>query len=53
MASAWRNNNQKSRRLVALQNLKNSTFFEKNGRTQEAWQERKDREIKILESRVV
>ena len=57
MAKAWRKNNEKGRRLIALQNLKNSKFFEKtlrNGhvRTQEEWQTRKDAEIAILERRV-
>jgi hypothetical protein len=39
----------KSRREGALERLKNSVFFEKNGRTEEAWQKRKDREIENLE----
>ena len=39
----------KSRREGALDRLKNSMFFEKNGRTQESWQKRKDREIENLE----
>ena len=39
----------KSRREGALERLKNSMFFEKNGRTQESWQKRKDREIENLE----
>jgi len=52
MARAWRKNNEKGRRLVALQNLKNAKFFEKNGRTEDAWQARKDVEIAILERRV-
>jgi hypothetical protein len=44
--------NLRNRREGALARLKESKFFEKNGRTQEAWQKRKDREIKILEKRV-
>jgi len=52
MARAWRKNNEKGRRLVALQNLKNAKFFEKNERTEDAWQARKDAEIAILERRV-
>jgi len=56
MARAWRNNNQKGRRLVALQNLKNAKFFEKthkNGheRTVEEWQERVAHDIEVLERR--
>jgi hypothetical protein len=39
----------KSRREGALERLKNSVFFEKNGRTEEAWQKRKDQEIENLE----
>ena len=39
----------KSRREGALERLKNSVFFEKKGRTEEAWQKRKDREIENLE----
>ena len=39
----------KARREGALGRLKNSQFFEKNGRTEEAWQKRKDREIENLE----
>lgn len=41
-----------ARRQGALDRLKESKFFEKNGRTEEAWQKRKDREIEILEKRV-
>lgn len=52
MARAWRKKGMSARRAIALQNLRDSKFFEKNGRTQEAWQERKDLEIKILEKRV-
>ena len=57
MARAWRNNNLKGRRMVALENLKNSQFFEKVNtkgvaRTQEKWQARKDAEIEILQKRV-
>jgi len=52
MARAWRNNKLRERRAIALQNLKDSKFFEKNGRSQDSWQERKDREIKILERRL-
>ncbi len=44
--------NLRNRREGALARLKESQFFEKNGRTQEAWQKRKDREIEILEKRV-
>jgi len=44
--------NQRARQQGALQRLKESQFFEKNGRTVEAWQKRKDREIEILEKRV-
>jgi len=39
----------KSRREGALERLKNSVFFEKNGRTEEAWQKQKDQEIENLE----
>ena len=42
----------KRRREGALERLKNSVFFEKNGRTEESWQKRKDREIEILEKKV-
>jgi hypothetical protein len=58
MARAWRNNNENGRRLVALQNLKNAKFFEKNyrksgkARTQEEWAERVANEIAILEKKV-
>jgi len=51
MAKAWRKNNEKGRRLVALQNLKNAKFFEKGERTEEQWRERRDREIETLELR--
>lgn len=33
----------------ALDRLKDSKFFEKNGRTEESWQKRKDLEIENLE----
>jgi hypothetical protein len=36
----------------ALERLKNSKFFEKNGRTEESWQKRKDKEIENLESKI-
>ena len=39
----------KSRREGALERLRESKFFEKNGRTEESWQKRKDREIENLE----
>lgn len=39
----------KRRREGALERLKNSVFFEKNGRTEESWQKRKDRDIENLE----
>jgi len=42
----------RTRREGALARLKESKFFEKNGRTQEAWQKRKDKEIEILEKRI-
>lgn len=38
-----------SRREGALARLKESKFFEKGTRTQEAWQKRKDKEIENLE----
>ena len=38
-----------SRRQGALERLKNSVFFEKGNRTEEAWQKRKDKEIENLE----
>lgn len=44
--------NQTARREGALQRLKDSVFFEKNDRTQEAWQVRKDREIENLEAKL-
>jgi hypothetical protein len=40
----------KRRREGALERLKASQFFEKNGRTEEKWQARKDKEIEILET---
>ena len=42
----------KRRRESALERLRESEFFEKGKRTQEAWKKRKDREIEILEKRV-
>jgi hypothetical protein len=39
----------KRRREGALERLQASTFFEKNGRTEQQWQKRKDKEIEILE----
>ena len=39
----------KRRREGALDRLQASTFFEKNGRTEQQWQKRKDKEIDILE----
>ena len=39
----------KHRREGALERLKASQFFEKNGRTEQQWQKRKDKEIEILE----
>jgi len=42
----------KSRREGALERLRESKFFEKNGRTEEAWQKRKDREIANLEAKL-
>ncbi|WJE87947.1 hypothetical protein YFHUAIHA_CDS0074 [Phage C48C1] len=39
----------KRRREGALERLQSSKFFEKNGRTEEKWQARKDKEIEILE----
>lgn len=39
----------KRRREGALERLRASVFFEKNGRTEEKWQKRKDKEIEILE----
>jgi len=40
----------KRRREGALERLRASEFFEKNGRTEAKWQERKDKEIEILET---
>ena len=40
----------KHRREGALERLKASQFFEKNGRTEAKWQVRKDKEIEILET---
>ncbi len=40
----------KRRREGALERLQASTFFEKNGRTEQQWQARKDKEIEILET---
>lgn len=37
------------RRQGALERLQSSQFFEKNGRTEQQWQKRKDKEIEILE----
>ena len=37
------------RREGALERLQASRFFEKNGRTEQQWQKRKDKEIDILE----
>lgn len=42
----------KARREGALERLRESKFFEKNGRTEEAWQKRKDREIENLEAKL-
>ncbi len=39
----------KHRREGALERLKASQFFEKNGRSEQQWQKRKDKEIEILE----
>lgn len=39
----------KRRREGALDRLQSSQFFEKNGRTEQQWQKRKDKEIDILE----
>lgn len=39
------------RRTGALERLRASTFFEKNDRSQEHWQQRKEREIVVLEKR--
>ena len=39
----------KRRREGALDRLRASVFFEKNGRTEAKWQARKDKEIEILE----
>lgn len=39
----------RARQEGALQRLKESKFFEKNGRTEESWQKRKDLEIENLE----
>lgn len=39
----------KRRREGALERLRASKFFEKNGRTEAKWQARKDKEIEILE----
>jgi hypothetical protein len=44
--------NLNARRAGALQRLKDSVFFEKKGRTQESWQDRKEREIDTLEKRL-
>lgn len=50
--------NQTPRRIVALANLKDSKFFEKNyrksgqPRDKETWQARKDAEIETLEKRL-
>lgn len=39
----------RARRAAALERLKESKFFEKNGRTEESWQKRKTKEIENLE----
>ena len=39
-----------SRREGALNRLRESKFFEKGSRTEEAWQKRKDKEIENLEA---
>ena len=39
----------KHRREGALERLKASQFCEKNGRREQQWQKRKDKEIEILE----
>ena len=39
----------KHRREGALERLKASQFFEKNGRSEQQWQKRKDKEIELLE----
>lgn len=43
--------NQTERRKAALERLKRMRFTEKGKRTQEAWQERVEKELKILEER--
>jgi len=39
-----------ARREGALNRLRESKFFEKGSRTEEAWQKRKDKEIENLEA---
>lgn len=47
-----RKKNRTARRAVALQNLKNAKFFEKNDRKQETWEKRVKQEIATLEDRL-
>lgn len=47
-----RKKNRTARRTVALQNLKNAKFFEKNDRKQETWEKRVKQEIATLEDRL-
>lgn len=50
MMAAKKNIN--NRRKVALENLKKAMFVEKNGRSQEDWNERVKKEIATLEKRI-
>lgn len=52
MATAWRKKNQKGRRQVALANLEKAKFFPKNDRKEEAWEEWRQAQIKILTKRI-
>lgn len=57
MAKAWRKNNERGRRIVALETLRSAVFTEKVNskgvaRTEDKWRERVNAEIKTLEKLV-
>jgi hypothetical protein len=52
MATAWRKNNQRARRVVALENLKSAKFFPKGDRTEQKWEENRQQQIEVLEKRI-
>jgi hypothetical protein len=44
--------NKTTRQRGALERLENAKFFEKNGRSEQDWQKKVDKEIEILEKRL-